>query len=72
MPRFKSEQIGFRVSNKFKKQIEKLAIEQEMTVAEFLRYLVVKYINELDNSKKQEITKDIDWYFYIIYNIHIF
>lgn len=60
MPKFKSEQIGFRVSNKFKKQVEKLATEQEMNVAEFLRYLVMDYINKLDNDKKIEILKDID------------
>jgi len=60
MPKFKSQQIGFRVSNKFKKQVEKLASEQEMTVAEFLRYLVLNYINNLDNSKKQEILNDIE------------
>ena len=60
MPKFKSQQIGFRVSNKFKKQVEKLANEQEMTVAEFLRYLVLNYINNLDNSKKQEILNDIE------------
>jgi hypothetical protein len=60
LPRFKSEQIGFRVSNKFKKQVEKLATEQEMTMAEFLRYLVMDYINKLDNDKKKEILKDID------------
>lgn len=60
MPRFKSEQIGFRVSNKFKKQVEKLAKDQEMTVAEFLRYLVMDYINKLDNNKKNEIFKDIE------------
>lgn len=59
MPKFKSEQIGFRVSNKFKKQVEKLAAEQEMTVAEFLRYLVLSYINNLENNKKQEILKEI-------------
>lgn len=60
LPKFKSEQIGFRVSNKFKKQVEKLATEQEMTVAEFLRYLVMDYINKLENDKKNEILKDID------------
>jgi predicted DNA-binding protein len=60
MPKFKSEQIGFRVSNKFKKQVEKLATDQEMTVAEFLRYLVMSYINNLENSKKQEILKEIE------------
>jgi len=61
MPKFKSEQIGFRVSNKFKKQVEKLASEQEMTVAEFLRYLVLNYINNLEKDKKIEILKDIEW-----------
>ena len=60
MPKFKSEQIGFRVSNKFKKQVEKLASEQEMTVAEFLRYLVLNYINNLEKDKKIEILKDIE------------
>lgn len=60
LPKFKSEQIGFRVSNKFKKQVERLATEQEMTVAEFLRYLVMDYINKFDNDKKKEILKDID------------
>ncbi len=60
MPRFKSKQVGFRVSNKFKIQLEKLAADQEMTVAEFLRYLVMKYIDELDKEKKDEIFNDID------------
>ena len=58
MPKFKSEQIGFRVSNKFKQQIEKLAQDQEMTVAEFIRYLVMRYINEIENYEKQEQLKD--------------
>jgi len=61
MPKFKSEQIGFRVSNKFKKQVELLASEQEMTVAEFLRYLVLNYINNLEKDKKSEILNDIEW-----------
>jgi len=60
MPKFKSEQIGFRVSNKFKKQVELLASEQEMTVAEFLRYLVLNYINNLEKDKKSEILNDIE------------
>lgn len=60
MPKFKTQQIGFRVSNKFKRQVEKLAAEQEMTVAEFLRYLVMNYINNLENYKKEEILKDIE------------
>jgi len=42
MPRFKSEQICIRVSNKFKQQVEKLAEDQEMTVAEFIRNLTIK------------------------------
>lgn len=54
MPRFKSEQIGFRVSNKLKLEIEKLAKDQEMTVAEFIRFLVLRYKNELENKKNQE------------------
>jgi len=58
MPRFKSEQIGIRVSNKFKQQIEKLAQDQEMTVAEFIRYLVLKYISEIENGIKQEESSD--------------
>ena len=51
MPRFKSEQICIRVSNKFKQQVEKLAQDQEMTVAEFIRNLIMKYMNEIENSK---------------------
>ena len=60
LPKFKNEQIGFRVSNKFKKQVEQLATEQEMTVAEFLRYLVMDYINKLENDKKNEVLKDME------------
>ena len=60
MPKFKSEQVGFRVSNKLKKQLEKLAAGQEMNVAEFLRYLVMKYIDELEKDKKEKILKEIE------------
>ena len=54
MPRFKSQQITIRVSNKFKQQVEKLAEGQEMTVAEFIRNLIMKYINEIDSAKNKE------------------
>ena len=59
MPRFKSEQICIRVSNKFKQQVEKLAEDQEMTVAEFIRNLIMKYMNETENNKNKEQSGDI-------------
>lgn len=54
MPRFKKEQICIRVSNKFKQQVEKLAEDQEMTVAEFIRNLIMKYMNEIETNKNKE------------------
>jgi predicted DNA-binding protein len=54
VPKFKSEQINVRVSNKLKQQIEKLAKEQEMTIAEFIRFLVLRYTNELENANNKE------------------
>jgi hypothetical protein len=52
VPKFKSEFVGFKVSNKLKKEIEELATKNEMSIAEFLRFLVQKYITEQENKNK--------------------
>lgn len=50
MPRFKKEQIGFKISNALRIQLEQFAAEKEMSVAEFLRYLIQKYADDRENK----------------------
>ena len=54
MPKFKNEFVGFKTSGKLKTQIESTAKEHEMSVAEFVRYITQKYIDDYENKKNKE------------------
>ena len=50
MPRFKNNHIGLNVSDKLKKKVEEIAKQHEMPIAEFVRYILQKYIDEYENK----------------------
>ena len=50
MPKFKSERITVQLKSKMKKELERIAAEKEMSQAEFLRYLLQKYIDNEENK----------------------
>lgn len=54
MPKFKSEAIGFRVGNKQKQKIDEVAAEHEMSTAEFIRYITLKYIEDYEKRKESK------------------
>ena len=51
MPKFKSEGITIKMGQQMKKELEVLANKMEMSQAEFVRYLIQKYID----GNKQEV-----------------
>jgi len=51
LPKFKSEGITIKLSTKLKQFLEKISEENQMSQAEFVRYLLQKYMDEYDNRK---------------------
>jgi len=53
MPKFKVDSIGIKVNPKMKKALEQIATKHEMSVSEYVRYLIQKSIDN-ENSNKTE------------------
>lgn len=53
MPKFKVDAITIKVNQIMKKAIEKIATKHEMSVSEYVRYLIQKSIDS-ENSNKAE------------------
>ena len=53
MPKFKVDAITVKVNQIMKKSIEQIAIKHEMSVSEYVRYLIQKSIDN-ENSNKIE------------------
>jgi antitoxin component of RelBE/YafQ-DinJ toxin-antitoxin module len=53
MPKFKNNHIGFNVSDKLKKKTEEVSKEHEMSLADFMRYILQKYIDEYEIKKNK-------------------
>lgn len=53
MPRFKSEGITIKLSAKLKQYLEKISNENQMSQAEFMRYLLQQYMDNNENKNKQ-------------------
>lgn len=53
MPKFKSEGITIKLSSILKSYLEKVSAENQMSQAEFLRYLLQKYMDNNDIKNKQ-------------------
>jgi metal-responsive CopG/Arc/MetJ family transcriptional regulator len=51
LPKFKSEGITIKLSSKLKQFLEKISEENQMSQAEFVRYLLQKYMDDYDNRK---------------------
>ena len=51
MPRFKSAGITIKLSEKLKDFLEKISKENQMSQAEFIRYLLQKYMDEYERKK---------------------
>jgi hypothetical protein len=54
LPKFKNNHIGFNVSDKLKKRTEEISTEHEMSIADFMRYILQKFIDNYDNKKNNE------------------
>ena len=52
MPKFKTEGITIYLGTKMKKELERISFEKEMSQAEFIRYLLQKYIESEANQNK--------------------
>lgn len=50
MPRFKSAGITIKLSEKLKNFLEKISKENQMSQAEFIRYLLQKYMDEYEEA----------------------
>jgi metal-responsive CopG/Arc/MetJ family transcriptional regulator len=50
MPKFKSDKIMIYLGSKLKLEVEKLATDKEMSISEFIRYLIIDYIENRKNK----------------------
>jgi hypothetical protein len=49
--RQKSSQISVRVTNKFKRELEFISEEKGMTLPDFVRYILITYLESERNNK---------------------
>jgi len=52
MPRFKNDKLTINLSNKLKAELEKICEEKQMSMSEFIRYLIMNYLENKKNNEK--------------------
>lgn len=55
LPKFKSEGITIKMGQQMKKELEVIATQHEMSQAEFVRYLIQKFIDDNKNEVLQYV-----------------